>query len=75
MQKLIRKWCQRESALNKGNMIYKLHKAIDETLVDLADHDIQRLLREVDYRDLALALKAMDGNAIRKIFDNLSERL
>lgn len=56
-------------------MIYKLHKAINETLVDLADHDIQRLLREVDYRDLALALKAMDGNAIRKIFDNLSERL
>ncbi|MFM8439005.1 MAG: FliG C-terminal domain-containing protein, partial [Candidatus Kapaibacterium sp.] len=35
---------------------------------------IQRILRDVDKRDLALALKASDDRIRMKIFKNMSER-
>lgn len=40
-----------------------------------SDRDIQRILREVDNNELAVAMKALSGNACRRIFDNLSPRL
>ena len=40
-----------------------------------SDHDIQRILREVDNNELAIAMKELSGNARRRIFDNLSPRL
>jgi len=36
---------------------------------------IQRILREVDCNELAVAMKGLSGNACRRIFDNLSPRL
>lgn len=40
-----------------------------------SDQIIQRILREVDNNDLAVAMKGLSGNACRRIFDNLSNRL
>lgn len=40
-----------------------------------SDRDIQRILREVDNNELAVAMKALSGNACRRIFNNLSPRI
>lgn len=45
-----------------------------EDIVTLDDRSIQRVLREVDKRDLALALKVADEKVKQKIFKNMSER-
>jgi flagellar motor switch protein FliG len=45
-----------------------------EDIVLIDDKGIQRILREVDKRDLALALKVSDDKIKSKIFKNMSER-
>jgi hypothetical protein len=40
-----------------------------------SDQIIQRILREVDCNELAIAMKGLSGNARRRIFNNLSPRL
>ncbi len=45
-----------------------------EDIVTIDDRGIQRILREVDKRDLALALKVADEKVKQKIFKNMSER-
>jgi flagellar motor switch protein FliG len=45
-----------------------------EDIVQIDDRGIQRILREVDKRDLALALKIADDKIKNKIFKNMSER-
>jgi len=45
-----------------------------EDLVLLDDRGIQRVLKNVDKKDLALALKAADEEIKEKIFKNMSER-
>jgi flagellar motor switch protein FliG len=45
-----------------------------EDIVTIDDKGIQRILREVDKRDLALALKVSDEKIRQKIFKNMSER-
>jgi flagellar motor switch protein FliG len=45
-----------------------------EDIVVIDDKGIQRILREVDKRDLALALKVADEKIKNKIFKNMSER-
>ncbi len=45
-----------------------------EDIVQIEDKGIQRILRDVDKRDLALALKASDEKIRQKIFKNMSER-
>lgn len=45
-----------------------------EDIVLIDDKGIQRILREVDKRDLALALKVSDEKIKQKIFKNMSER-
>lgn len=45
-----------------------------EDVVLIDDKGIQRLLRDVDKRDLALALKVSDEKIKNKIFKNMSER-
>ncbi|MCX7907896.1 MAG: flagellar motor switch protein FliG [Ignavibacteria bacterium] len=45
-----------------------------EDIVTLDDRSIQRILRDVDKRDLALALKVADEKVKQKIFKNMSER-
>jgi len=45
-----------------------------DDLVRLDDRSIQRLLKEVEQKDLALALKAAGDDVMSKILKNLSER-
>lgn len=45
-----------------------------EDIVTIDDRGIQRILREVDKRDLALALKVAEEKIKLKIFKNMSER-
>ncbi|HRI45509.1 MAG: flagellar motor switch protein FliG [Ignavibacteriaceae bacterium] len=45
-----------------------------EDIVKIQDKDIQRLLKEVDRKDIALALKVADEKLRDKIFGNMSER-
>lgn len=45
-----------------------------EDIVGIDDRGIQRILRDVDKRDLALALKVADEKIRTKIFKNMSER-
>jgi flagellar motor switch protein FliG len=45
-----------------------------EDIVTIDDRGIQRILRDVDKRDLSLALKVCDEKIRDKIFNNMSER-
>ena len=54
---------------------YSVIGQLAATLVRLDDNSIQRLLREIECTDLAFAMKAMKGQARKRIFDNMSDRL
>ena len=45
-----------------------------EDLINLQDKDLQKLLREIDRKDLTLSLKITDDKLKDKIFSNMSER-
>lgn len=45
-----------------------------EDLINLEDRSIQRILREVDSKKLALALKTVNENLKEKVFANMSQR-
>ncbi|MGE5400394.1 MAG: flagellar motor switch protein FliG [Ignavibacteriales bacterium] len=45
-----------------------------DDIINIQDKDIQRILREVDRKDLALSLKVTDERLKQKIFANMSER-
>jgi len=47
---------------------------IFEDIVTLDDSAIQRILREIDTKDLALALKGVDTEVSERIFKNISKR-
>jgi len=53
--------------------VRKLMFTFDD-LILLDDRSLQRVLREVDMRDLALALKAARDELKEKIFRNMSQR-
>jgi flagellar motor switch protein FliG len=56
-----------------ANGVKKLMFIFDDILL-LEDRAMQRVLREVDTKDLAVALKAADEEVKQKIFNNISER-
>jgi len=45
-----------------------------EDIVQLDDRAVQQVLREVDMKDLATALKSVKEDVQQKVFKNLSER-
>jgi flagellar motor switch protein FliG len=45
-----------------------------EDIIGIDDRGVQRILRDVDKRDLSLALKITDDKIKDKIFSNMSER-
>ncbi len=47
---------------------------IFEEIININDKDIQKILREVDRKDLALSLKTSEEKLKEKIFKNMSER-
>ncbi len=56
-----------------SNEVKRLMFLFDD-IIHIQDKDIQRILREVDRKDLALALKVADDKLRNKIFANMSER-
>ena len=50
-------------------------RLLDYCITNLEDVSLQRVLRDVENTDLALAMKCLGGEAYRKIHDNTSERL
>jgi flagellar motor switch protein FliG len=56
-----------------ANEIKRLMFLFDD-IVHLTDKDVQRILKEVDRKDLSLALKIADESVKEKIFNNMSER-
>lgn len=58
---------------NLGLEIKRLMFLFDDIIM-IDDRGIQRILRDVDKRDLTLALKASDDKIRTKIFKNMSER-
>ncbi|MEW6701356.1 MAG: flagellar motor switch protein FliG [Bacteroidota bacterium] len=47
---------------------------IFDEIININDKDIQKILREIDRKDLALALKVAEDRLKEKIFKNMSER-
>jgi flagellar motor switch protein FliG len=45
-----------------------------DDIINIADRDIQKILKEVDRKDIALSLKIADEKLKEKIFKNMSER-
>ena len=45
-----------------------------DDIVNIQDKDMQKILREIDRKDLVLALKTADEKLRNKIFANMSER-
>lgn len=45
-----------------------------DDIIHLQDRDIQRILKEVDRKDLGLALKVAEDRVQEKVFSNMSER-
>lgn len=58
-----------ELAESVKNMMF-----VFEDIVQLEDRAVQQILKEVDAKDLALALKGVGGAVQEKIFRNMSER-
>ena len=63
------------SSVQPGDRYYYLVRLVDGFMPELDDRAVQRILRDVKNADLALAMKIMGGEARRKIFHNLSQRL
>ena len=58
------------------NVAYEIKRLmfIFDDIINIQDKDIQKILREVDRKDLALSLKIADEKLKEKIFGNMSER-
>lgn len=65
----------REVKLNPSDKLYFHAKIANHLLLEIDDRCVQRMLREIDNNELAVALKGMSPEARKKIFDNLSRRL
>ena len=67
--------CVGDIAAEPQSRYYPTLKKLDDAIIFMKDEDIQRLCREVEFKDLAVAMKGLSGNARKKIFSNLSSRL
>ena len=46
-------------------------RLIDKCIVSMSNADMQRLIKEVGKDNIAVYMKIMDGDAVRKLYDNL----
>ena len=46
-------------------------RLIDKCIVSMSNADMQRLIKEIGKDDFAFYMKIMDGDAVRKLYDNL----
>ena len=66
--------CEGNIAMDPSDNFYEAAKLADKAFLSFDDRAIQRILRDVVFSDLALAMTALSGEARRKIFNNLSRR-
>lgn len=67
--------CKSEFPIVFGEEAYFPAKILDCVLREMDDRSVQRLLRDIDNSDAAVAMKGISGMARKRIFDNLSSRL
>lgn len=65
-----------EMEMREPDVAFKVRELmfVFEDIIHLEDRSIQRILREVETKDLGLALKGSQENVKDKIFKNMSER-
>lgn len=74
-EEIIEKMCSVDVELPAVDEWWFAVRLLGSVLTDLDDRAIQRILRDVENQDLSVAMKALSGNARRRIFSNLSPRL
>ncbi len=74
-ENIIERLCQGKKFWNPKDSGYFVMKLADYTICDLQDKELQRLMREIDNNDLSVAMKGLSGDARRRIFSCMSERL
>ena len=62
-----------QADINVAAEIKRLMFMFDD-IINIQDKDIQKILRDIDRKDLALSLKIADDKLKQKIFTNMSER-
>lgn len=72
---LVEQYCHGEMAVNLGDEYYLQIKAADYVIKSFDDGTLQRVLRDVNNGELAIAMKALSGEARHHVFDNLSRQL
>lgn len=72
---ILNKVCVGEIAVEPTDDYYYVIKMTDKLLLSFNNEAMQRFLRDVDNVDLSMMMMAISGQARRKIFDNLSNRL
>ena len=73
--RVLEKYYKGDIAVEPGDEYYFQLKIIDYALKSLDDRSTQRLLRDIENSDLALALMGLSGTVRKHIFSNLSLRL
>ncbi len=61
--------------LSPGDDHYYIIKLVEHLFNTIDDHGIQRVLRDIENNDLAMAMKVLSGEARSHIFANMSVRL
>ncbi len=73
---LLVKLCEDESeVVSSMDECYYIVKMVEELFLTISDKGIQRLLRDVEFNKLSIAMKALNGKSRKNIFNNMSERL
>lgn len=73
-QSKVESLCEGELGLQPGDKGYYTLSLLDAILIDLDDHSMQRILRDIDYADLELAFKILSGDSKKNIIDNMSKK-
>lgn len=72
---MLEKLCKVKRPWKQGENGYYLSKLMDYTICDIKSEELQKVLKTMQNRVLALAMKGMSGEARGRVFSNLSERL
>lgn len=54
---------------------YYIIRIVDYCIISMSDKEVQRLLRDIETQRCVLLMKGLSGDALKKLHDNLSERL
>ena len=77
MQKADECWKQlygKSMSAEKESMSYKAIDECDYSICNMFDEDLQRVLREINHPELAYIVKAVSGEAVKALHNNLSKR-